>query len=413
MNIAVLFKPNTSSHPFVGYLETRVDEEDIDFLEHWFGGRFTSPTLPDRTRAIREAMFTEMDRLINIFRFTTPIEDISGWNGELSWSINRNDWYSTPSVGPGGYSTRDLSLFTVDSDRFNAIQDQIDANVRAFAAFDDLSHASSSSIDPRRRWIHATTAAELAIKEFLARSTPKLAPLLSKLPSAPIVKLYGEILEEYSADGRSPALAWMGPGASLRNALIHSPDKIQIPEADSWKYTRAVTVALYDLLARLYPKDKTIAQHVLHLGKAEEVPKWIRSYPKSEPPPPPRSYALMGDIAHPGVVRLHSKRTQEIEFAPSSDIRLRIREKTAPGNKRTEQRISLTVVSAQTVEHDCERLELVVRASDGERHLLVFEPGKPHPYREFYHLFRQDHLKELSDSLPEEDLSILHSSLGM
>lgn len=411
MNVGILFKSDVSAHPLIGYLETSVGDEDIDFLEHWFGGRFTSPTLPDRTQAIRESAFTAIDRLVDMLKFTAPIDEISGWGGELSWSTNRADWYTTPLVGPGGYGTRKMSFFTVDSEHFGAIQAQIDANVRAFSAFGDLSHAHSHGVDPRRRWIYATTAAELAIKEFLALSRPELGSLLSKLPSPPLAKLYGEILEEYSTGGRSPALAWMGPGASLRNALIHSPDKIQISQADSWAYTRAVTVAIYDLLARLYPNDDTISKHLKHLGAVGEVPKWIKDHAKIDPPALPRLHALMGNIAHPTTVRLCGKRTEEIAFAPPSDVRLLIEEGPERGSNRTRQRILLKVVTPpQVVEHDCDRLELVVQVPDGER-CLVFEPGKPHPYREFYRLFTQDFLKRPSESLPEEDLSVLHSSM--
>jgi len=70
-----------------------------------------------------------------------------------------------------------------DSSRIRAIQAQINADVRAFSAFTDLGHACSQ-LDSRRRWIHATTAAERAIKEFLSRSKPGLASLLSKLLTA-------------------------------------------------------------------------------------------------------------------------------------------------------------------------------------------------------------------------------------
>lgn len=231
----------------------------------------------------------------------------------------------------------------------------------------------------------------------------------TKLPSPPIAKLYGEILEEYSeAGGRSPSLSWMGPGARIRNTLIHSPEDIKIPEADSWKYVRAVSVALYDLLARLYPDDTAIAQHAAHLGEVDKVPKWIRE--QTDPPHLPVYRALMGETIYPGEARLDGS-TKGIDFGPAG-TRLIIREGPTQNGKVTGQRTVLRIVTATSEKKlDCQRLDIIVWTPDVEKR-LVFEPEKPYPYRDFYELFKQHPLKWPSEGLPEEELSAIHASMS-
>ncbi|MCK4354714.1 MAG: hypothetical protein KAW83_05615, partial [Dehalococcoidia bacterium] len=72
------------------------------------------------------------------------------------------------------------------------------------------------------QWIYATMAAELAIKEILVRIEPKLQVILETLPSPPLNRLYGDVLESV-AGVRSTSLSKLQNGARRRNELVHNP----------------------------------------------------------------------------------------------------------------------------------------------------------------------------------------------
>ncbi len=95
----------------------------------------------------------------------------------------------------------------------------------------------------RARWIDATIAAELAVKEFLARIEPKLALLLFELPSPPIGKLYGKLLKEYAGE-ESPLRKVLEAGADRRNKLIHRPGSPDPDETEATLYVQDVQTAI-------------------------------------------------------------------------------------------------------------------------------------------------------------------------
>ena len=66
-------------------------------------------------------------------------------------------------------------------------------------------------------------AAELAIKEILVRIEPKLQVILGALPSPPLNRLYGDVLESV-AGVRSASLSRLQNGAQRRNELVHNPN---------------------------------------------------------------------------------------------------------------------------------------------------------------------------------------------
>jgi len=84
-------------------------------------------------------------------------------------------------------------------------------------------HQARNSDNRRYQWIYATMAAELAIKEILVRIEPKLQVILEELPSPPLQKLYGDVLESV-AGVRSNSLSTLQNGARKRNQLVHNPN---------------------------------------------------------------------------------------------------------------------------------------------------------------------------------------------
>jgi hypothetical protein len=171
------------------------------------------------------------------------------------WSLDNDHWERLP-MRIRAVGSVDVFLFLSD-DTAQAIQECL--NVEApepFLALRHLHRARRES-NPRYKWIDATIAAELAIKEFLLRRKPDLEALLLEVPSPPLDKLYGAILQQYGGE-RSPWKNKIANGAKVRNKLLHIPHHEAIDPWDANEYVDDVQSAIYHLLALLYPEDPLV-----------------------------------------------------------------------------------------------------------------------------------------------------------
>jgi hypothetical protein len=107
--------------------------------------------------------------------------------------------------------------------------------------------------DSRHKWIYATIAAELAIKEFLIIKNPELEVLLNELPSPPLDKLYGKILKEYGGIEPYIKIKDIQYGVRIRNQLVHRPQDIILDSQDTYIYVRLIEATIFQLLSILYP----------------------------------------------------------------------------------------------------------------------------------------------------------------
>jgi hypothetical protein len=117
-------------------------------------------------------------------------------------------------------------------------------------------HRAEREKNPRYAWIDATIAAELGIKDFLMQFKPDWTTLLTYVPSPPLHILYGKVLESLTGE-QSPRLKQLREGAEQRNLLIHRPNQ-SVTEEDMDSYLFDVEVALFHLLALLYPDDELV-----------------------------------------------------------------------------------------------------------------------------------------------------------
>lgn len=162
---------------------------------------------------------------------------------------------SRPSIVWDNYSHFPLSN---ESSAF--LQQSIEAGVVPLEAMKYLHRARIETV-PHYKWIDATIAAELAVKEILCRAKPEIAPLLVELPTPPISKLYGRILKEYLGE-ESPYRNALVKGQEKRNELVHRPTKSRVDSQDANEYAQNVEAAIFHLLSLLYPYDSLIDREV-------------------------------------------------------------------------------------------------------------------------------------------------------
>lgn len=137
-----------------------------------------------------------------------------------------------------------------------AVQSSLSNGIEPLIAMRHIHRAKLEKM-PHHKWVDATIAAELAIKEVLVRACPNIGTLLLEMPSPPLNKLYGAILEEYLGE-RSPFLAEIRNGVEVRNKLVHKPVHEYIDDQKAIDYVNKIEAAIFHLLSLLYPNDNLI-----------------------------------------------------------------------------------------------------------------------------------------------------------
>ncbi len=176
-------------------------------------------------------------------------------DGGTQWSRDGSQWQSAPGFQIHMADCEIHSPLTLGSSTQEFIQSVLNRQEEPLVAILHLREAQERR-GRRFRWVEATIAAELAIKETLIRLEPKLAPLLLEVPSPPINKLYGVILE--SACGvRSPFTSKLQKGSEKRNRIVHRPESVSFGHQETADYVGTVEEAIKHLisLTRKTPPD--------------------------------------------------------------------------------------------------------------------------------------------------------------
>lgn len=174
--------------------------------------------LHDVTRPIREAVRQFAGLLKQELHRYDMNDELLG-NSYYEWSLGDNQWYPIPRGLR--MDIRLSSLGNLDERTAKYLQELLSEDEEALVATSYL-HQARNSMNRRYQWIYATMAAELAVKEILVRIEPKFEVILTTLPSPPLNKLYGDVLQSV-AGVRSTGLTTLQNGAGKRNKLVHNP----------------------------------------------------------------------------------------------------------------------------------------------------------------------------------------------
>lgn len=280
---------NLRDRSIAATVEAELSDEAIESL-----GAYLPSFHPDIAGVV-DRLGDAVDRLVDALRFTYPMDLLRGSRlASVQYSTDGSSWTD------GRLPVRPLRLGSMSTRQIDdlsrpVIQAQLDAGVRPLIGFRYLQRARDLR-DPRQQWIGATIAAELAIKEFLALSVPQLETLLLELPSPPLDKLYGAVLESYSGS-RSPWAKHLGTGGTRRNHLIHRHNEPSPDQQHAADYLNIVAAALYDLMVRLHPEDATlrelakteaeIVEHQLAQEKRDKAEREKQAKAERKKPPTP------------------------------------------------------------------------------------------------------------------------------
>ncbi|MCG2735795.1 MAG: hypothetical protein L6282_05315 [Candidatus Methanoperedenaceae archaeon] len=163
------------------------------------------------------------------------------------WSIDKAEWKRIGLKPKAGFDIRQTEPLNEKTSKI--IQEYINRDFKPFFGVRHL-HRAINETNSRYKWIDATIAAELAIKEFLSRKAPEIKTILMEVPSPPLDKLYGSILEKYAGE-ESPKKKQIENGAKMRNKLIHKPESMDIDIEKANKYIHDVENAINHLYSLL------------------------------------------------------------------------------------------------------------------------------------------------------------------
>jgi len=209
--------------------------------------------LSTMTSRIREATRKVLSLIKYWFGYEELAEGLYSGKGTY-WSSDRTEWKPLPQVIRAFVGDR--ALVCLNEKTVQDLQRHIEDGPEPFLALKHL-HRAPREPNPSYRWIDATTAAELAIKEFLIRRKPDMETLLLEVPSPPLHKLYGSILESL-VGVKSPKRKEIQKGVETRNKLVHRPQEMDIGIDEANEYVRDIEIAIYHLMSLLYPDDPFI-----------------------------------------------------------------------------------------------------------------------------------------------------------
>jgi len=224
-------------------------------------GRFEFESIPNELKSdvslISKTLNLATKKVISLIKYYLRHLHIN----ENLFSVKETKWGSSIECLNALPSSMGVSM-TCDSSEpirentINNIQSALNNNIEPLIAMRHLHRARAENI-AHHKWIDATIAAELAVKEVLAKVNPDIEVLLMEMPSPPLAKLYGSILENYLGE-KSPFLKHIRKGVEVRNRLIHKPYAEQIDAQDANDYVAHIEGAIFHLLCRLYPNEKLI-----------------------------------------------------------------------------------------------------------------------------------------------------------
>ncbi|AIO31827.1 hypothetical protein DM39_1492 [Burkholderia cenocepacia] len=176
-----------------------------------------------------------------------PEEALGGTT--LKWKqSSSSDWHKFPSVIYGWATVRQVPHLA--GEQVARLQQLVSDGVTPLVGMRYL-HRAKSETDPKYRWVDATIAAELCIKEVLQKARPETEVLFTNLQSPPLHKLYGDILESFLGE-RSPHAGDLRRGAEIRNALVHKPAITDVDSTRASEYVKDVESAIFHALTLLF-----------------------------------------------------------------------------------------------------------------------------------------------------------------
>ncbi|APC65557.1 hypothetical protein AAV35_14095 [Salimicrobium jeotgali] len=181
---------------------------------------------PDLVKEMKENTFRmrrALDKLLDHIQYSLNVE--FGYPRlkvkKALFAIDFGGW--EPNIVFDNPNIRIIQGASLNSESAHHIQTYLDNGEEPFVALKHL-HRARQEVNPKQKIIEAAIAAELAIKEFLIKKYPDIKFLLMEMPSPPLNKLYGAVLEHYHNERYKKANK-LQEIATLRNEYIHTIKK--------------------------------------------------------------------------------------------------------------------------------------------------------------------------------------------
>lgn len=152
------------------------------------------PELKEEIRQIHSTCSTISQMVLSYIKYHLVYTDISEQLFTIKskrWKVDGQDWRPIPSSFSIVVDGRNIPRF--DKCTCSNLQESLDEEFEPLLAMRHL-HRAKNELIPHHKWIDATIAAELAIKEVLIQAKPDLEALLLEVTSPPLTKLYGSVL---------------------------------------------------------------------------------------------------------------------------------------------------------------------------------------------------------------------------
>lgn len=234
--------------------EYGISEELFDLLKQEDQPKKLQPNIDEELSEIRRHITSTIRRVLYAVKYClkqVELDENLFAIKSITYSFDDVNWRFLPGAKMA-ITTSSYGTTPLDMESAKLIREHLSSGVEPFLALSFLQRAKKER-HPKYKWIDATIAAELAVKEFLMLIKPEVEAVLLEVPSPPLYKLYGSILEAYTGQ-RSPVLKHIAEGAKVRNQLVHRPEQVNIDMQKAIDYLGHVEMAIGHLLGIINPE---------------------------------------------------------------------------------------------------------------------------------------------------------------
>jgi len=238
---------------------------------------------------VQRSLIQAINKLVDLMAFITGyifwVDNLR--QGNCFCSFDKEHWQDVKKRQQTGTGSAEWKTITsLNEHEEKTLQIHIDKKIEPFLATHHLFKAIKET-DSRHQLMNLALALDLGIKEYLVRkkSDPEIEVLIKKLPSPPLDRLYGEVLECFAGEKTPVKMSIIKELTDNRNRLIHTvikPDQQNLDSHNIKEYRAATEITLYHLWLDLYPYDeiitlryKPLLEQYKHLLRKDYFKKFI------------------------------------------------------------------------------------------------------------------------------------------
>ena len=256
VSVTVSYAPATALAQLDGVAASDAVVEELKCLDQFDGAMLTADAR-DVVHSALSAIQTAVTDVLSLVKYHlrhTDLREMLFAIKSQQWRAGTDEFRAVPMELSASFHSASARM--LDEATHDEVQSALDSGALPLEGMRHL-HRARHETEPHHKWIDATIAAELAVKEAICRRCPEMTAVLVEQQSPPFAKLYGQLMRTCLGE-ESPFRKQLIKGQELRNILVHRPGASKVDPQEALDYVDTVEAAIFHMLSLLYPDDRLI-----------------------------------------------------------------------------------------------------------------------------------------------------------